>query len=111
MDDRIAAHDPVCQIGAMIRVFYSNHLERLVDSLVDTIRREKARTHRSAFEAVRIIVPNWNLETFLKLQIAERTGLAAALEFERLERFVASLVHRQPTVPRFRHDTAKERLE
>lgn len=76
----------------MLRVFYSNQLERLVDSLVETIRREKARIHQSAFDPVRVVVPNWNLETFLKLQIAERTGLAAALEFERLERFMASLV-------------------
>ncbi|MGM0555524.1 MAG: exodeoxyribonuclease V subunit gamma [Myxococcota bacterium] len=76
----------------MLRVFYSNHLENLVDSLVETIRHEKARTHQSAFDPVRVVVPNWNLETFLKLQIAERTGLAAALKFERLERFMASLL-------------------
>ena len=76
----------------MLQVFYSNHLENLVDALVEVIGNEKSRTHQSAFEPVRVVVPNWNLETFLKLQIAQRTGLAAALEFERLETFMRSLL-------------------
>ena len=55
----------------MVRLWYSNHLERLVDSLVEQIQAERQAS--DPFEPVRIVVPN-------------RTGVFTRDEFVRVGR-------------------------
>lgn len=74
----------------MVRLWYSNHLEKLVDSLVEKIRAERAES--DPFAPVRIVVPNRNLATYLKFQIARRTGILANVQFEYLYSFFRDLL-------------------
>lgn len=80
----------------MIRVYYSNRLERLIDVLAEVYRQYASETDTLVpYHA--IVVPNWNLETYLKLEIARRSGIAAGLEFYQLETFFRSLVPEDST--------------
>jgi exodeoxyribonuclease V gamma subunit len=46
-----------------------------------------------------IIVPNRNIETYLKYEIAQGTGIAAGLKFEMTEQFLDSLLRRTKVEP------------
>lgn len=70
----------------MIRLTYSNQTERLLEALAAKLEG------RDPFEPVRLIVPNRNVETFVKLGLARAHGIAANLEVRLLRRFVAELV-------------------
>ncbi|MFU8806994.1 MAG: exodeoxyribonuclease V subunit gamma, partial [Bradymonadaceae bacterium] len=77
----------------MLQVYHSNQVERLVDQLsanVEGMRRLMGR--RGLFEKAHVVVPNWNLETYLKFEIAARQGVAAHFQFHTLEKFLASIV-------------------
>nr|MBA2663547.1 exodeoxyribonuclease V subunit gamma [Lujinxingiaceae bacterium] len=77
----------------MLHVFHSNQVERLVDALVANIRRTREIGNSGGiFQKVDIVVPNWNLQTYLKFQIASRSGIAANFRFRALEQFLASCV-------------------
>jgi exodeoxyribonuclease V gamma subunit len=74
----------------MIHVSYSNRTERLLDAL--RVRLPAGR--RSPFDPAHLVVPNANVETFVKLGLAQATGIAANLEVRYLRRFVSELVAR-----------------
>ncbi len=76
----------------MIRLVYSNATEQLLDALAATIADE--RRDAGPLEPVRIVVPNANIETYLKLGLAERAGIAANLEITFLRRFLARIAER-----------------
>ena len=76
----------------MIRLVYSNATEELLTALADAIGEE--RRAAGALEPVRVVVPNANIETYLKLGLAERAGIAANLEITFLRRFLARVAER-----------------
>ncbi len=76
----------------MIRLVYSNATEELLAALADAIAEE--RRTAGPLEPVRVVVPNANIETYLKLGLAERAGIAANLEITFLRRFLARIAER-----------------
>ncbi len=77
----------------MLHVFHSNQVERLIDALTSNIHQIRAdRSTTAIFETTEVIVPNWNLETYIKFQIAQRTGIAANLRFRTLENFLTACI-------------------
>lgn len=76
----------------MIRLVYSNATEELLGALADAIGEE--RRAAGPLEPVRVVVPNANIETYVKLGLAERAGIAANLEITFLRRFLARVAER-----------------
>jgi exodeoxyribonuclease V gamma subunit len=74
----------------MIHLTYSNRTEELLAALVDSIRAERAE--RSPFDPIRLVVPNRNIETYVKHGIAEALGIAANFEITFLQRLAERLV-------------------
>ena len=70
----------------MIHLCYSNRTEELLAALVREVAAERAG--RSPFEPVRLVVPNRNVETYVKLGLAQATGIAANLEVTFLRRLL-----------------------
>jgi exodeoxyribonuclease V gamma subunit len=73
----------VSDAPAGIRVEYSNRIERLVDSLAEAL--EANRGLGRIFEPPRVVVPNRNVEKFLKFELADRFGIVGDIEFTTLE--------------------------
>ncbi|HXW85366.1 MAG TPA: exodeoxyribonuclease V subunit gamma, partial [Candidatus Binataceae bacterium] len=72
----------------VIRLHYSNQLERLVEPLARSIDlAQRARP----LEPVTIVVPNRALEQFIKYRVAEQLGVAANLRFPFLRGYLAEL--------------------
>jgi exodeoxyribonuclease V gamma subunit len=74
----------------VIRVCTSHRTEVLLEAFVQNLVDERARMGPLA--PVRVVVPNRNVETFLRLKIAERCGIAANLETTFLRRFLVDIV-------------------
>ena len=70
----------------MVRLHYANRLENLIAPLAAAIR---ARQQSHPLERIPVIVPNRAIEEFVKLRVAEQTGVAANLDFPFLRRFLA----------------------
>ncbi len=80
--------------GSMIHLTYSNQTERLLDALRANVDAQCA----SPLEPTHLVVPNGNVETWVKLELARATGIAANLQVRYLRRFVGELIERsQPT--------------
>lgn len=73
----------VSDASAGIRVEYSNRIERLVDSLADAL--EANRGLGRIFDPPQVVVPNRNVEKFLKFELADRFGIVGDIEFTTLE--------------------------
>jgi exodeoxyribonuclease V gamma subunit len=76
----------------MLKLTYSNNLERLIIGL---IQNSDALTKGGTLifsNPPTIIVPNRNIQTWLSFEIAHRTGIAANIQFLYLEAFVQSLL-------------------
>jgi exodeoxyribonuclease V gamma subunit len=75
----------------MIRVWVSNRLERLADQLATALVNEGEESDAEAvaglFERPLVVVPNPQIATYLKYEVALRKGIAAGLRFPVLERF------------------------
>jgi len=74
----------------MLDLVYSSHTEKLLDALIADVAEQ--RRELGPLEPVRIVVPNRNIETYLRFGIARRTGIAANLEVHLLRRFVGKLL-------------------
>lgn len=74
----------------MIRLTYSHRTEDLLDALAVDLARERATSH--PLEPLRLVLPDRNLEAWVKQGLARRLGIAANLEVHYLQRFVAGLV-------------------
>ncbi len=74
----------------MIRVCTSHRTEVLLEAFVQNLADERARSGPLA--PVRVVVPNRNVETFLRLKVAERCGIAANLEATFLRKFLTGIV-------------------
>lgn len=71
----------------MIHLWYSNHLEDLVVALADAVKKH----HDDPLEPITIIVPNGNIATYLKFEIARLHGIAANLDTVFINQFFESL--------------------
>lgn len=74
----------------MIHLTYSNRTEDLLDALAEDLRRLGADRH--PLDPVRLVLPDRNLEAWVKQGLAQRLGIAANLDVLLLRRFVAGLV-------------------
>ena len=73
----------------MLRIHTSHRTEVLLEALVRELSIE--RKGRSAFVPSQVVVPNKNIETYLRLGVAERLGIAVNLETRFLRRALAGL--------------------
>jgi exodeoxyribonuclease V gamma subunit len=69
----------------VLRVYYSNRTEELLDALVERVRRVRG----SLYDPVHIVVPNRNLQTYLELSLARLEGICANVRFHLLHELVA----------------------
>lgn len=76
----------------MIRVWYSNHLERLAERLSGNLDTAERNPAAGLFERPPIVVPNPQIATYLKYEVARRAGIAAGLSFQVTEQFLATLL-------------------
>lgn len=74
----------------MIHLTYSNRTEALLDALAGDLGERRART--SPLEPLRLVVPNRNVETWVKQGLARRLGISANLEVLHLNRMVQRLL-------------------
>ena len=72
----------------MLRVYYSNRPEELLQAFVENVRTHRARTQAILFEPTHLVVPNRNIETYVKLGMARLTGIAANIRVSFLEAFI-----------------------
>jgi exodeoxyribonuclease V gamma subunit len=70
----------------MIRVCCSNRTEALLQAFVRNMRRE--RQGAGPLAPVRVVVPNRNVETYLRLGVARACGIAANLQVTFLRKFL-----------------------
>lgn len=75
----------------MLRLHYSNRLEKLVPPLADEVEKLQ---RRDPLARATVIVPNRAVEEFLKLRLAERIGVAANLDFPFLRSCLAGALSR-----------------
>ena len=61
----------------MLKLYQSNQLELLVDQLADLL----PLTHGSPFQSESIVVPHLGMRRWLTLQLAQRLGICANVEF------------------------------
>lgn len=81
--------------SSRIHVWYSNQLERLAECLVERLRKTGDDPKTRLFQMPPIIVPNPNIETYLKYEIARGAGIAAGLTFQVREKFLGSLLEKR----------------
>ena len=74
----------------MIRVCTSHRTEVLLDAFVQHLSEERKRTGPMA--PVHVVVPNRNVETYLRLKVAEHCGIAANLETTFLRKFLTGII-------------------
>ena len=66
----------------MPHLHYSNQLERLILPLANELNK------RDPFDTIDIVVPNFNLEKWIYLKLAQINGIAANLRFITLEKVI-----------------------
>lgn len=75
----------------MIELIYSNKTERLLEELArDLSKRREHGAH--PLVPVELVAPNRNMETWLRLGLAQSLGVAANLRFRFLNRFIGDMV-------------------
>jgi exodeoxyribonuclease V gamma subunit len=76
----------------LIRICTSHGTEVLLDAFVENLADERKR--RGPFAPVEVVVPNRNVETYLRLGVCERSGIAANIETTFLRKFLASVAEK-----------------
>ncbi|MDB4983234.1 MAG: Exodeoxyribonuclease, partial [Myxococcales bacterium] len=76
----------------MIRLCYSNRTEELLSALARDLASARA-AGRGLFEPVPLVVPNPQVETYVKLGVARHNGIAAHLETRFLRGHLARVVN------------------
>jgi len=77
----------------MIRLTYSNRTENLLERLVADLAAGRAAA--GPLEPARLVVPNRNVETWLRFGLASACGIAANLEVRFLRKFLAETLATQ----------------
>ena len=67
-------------------------LSELADRLIENLETTQDSITSRLFTRPPIIVPNRNIETYLKYEIARGAGIAAGLKFQMTEEFLADLL-------------------
>lgn len=75
----------------MIELVYSNRTERLLDNLAESLKQQR-ESGAHPLDPVEMVVPNRNMETWVRLGLAQAAGVAANLNFRRIERFIGEIV-------------------
>ncbi len=75
-----------------IQLHYSNRTERLLEALIENLEALRTRPGASLFDVPTLVVPNPNVETYVKFGIAQTTGIAANLDVRQLRRFLGEVV-------------------
>jgi exodeoxyribonuclease V gamma subunit len=83
----------------VIHVAYSNQLELLADKLIENLSETQDGPATRLFALPPIIVPNLNIATYLKYEIARGIGIAAGLKFQMTEEFLGNLIRRNDSEP------------
>ncbi len=78
-----------CILSPVIRICTSHRTEVLLDAFVANLIRE--RKEQGPFCPVRVVVPNRNVEAYLRLKVCEQCGIAANLQTVFLRRFLADI--------------------
>jgi len=73
----------------VIRICTSHRTEALLEAFVENLTDERRRD--GPFAPVRVVVPNRNMETYLRLGVCQRCGIAANLETTFLRKFLAAV--------------------
>lgn len=81
----------------MIHLTYSNRTEDLLGALARDLARQRKRSH--PLDPIHLVLPDRNLEAWLKQGLARELGIAANLEVHYLRRFVAGLLQRAGLPP------------
>ena len=77
----------------MIRLVYSNATEALLTTLAEDLDAVFP-PGRDPLARIELVVPNRNVESMVRLGLAEARGVSGNLRFRRLDRFVADLARR-----------------
>jgi len=72
---------------------YANRLDHLIPPLVQHLR------DRDPFEPISVVVPNFSLQKWISLRVAEQLGIAANLRFVPLEKAIVRVLHDEGGVP------------
>ena len=83
----------------VIQVCYSNQLEQLADRLIENLGSTEDDCTSRLFAMPPIIVPNQNIATYLKYEVARGAGIAAGLKFQMTEEFLADLLRQTQVDP------------
>ena len=75
----------------MIELFYSNRTEALLNNLAFKLEQLQGQGLHP-LEPVEIIVPNRNMESWVRLGLAQAKGIAANIKFKWLESYISGLV-------------------
>jgi exodeoxyribonuclease V gamma subunit len=73
----------------VIHIHTSHRTEMLLDAFVENLVRE--RKDKGSLVPVQVVVPNRNVETYLRLRVAERCGIAANIEMSFLRNRLAAI--------------------
>jgi len=77
-----------------LRLHYSNRTEKLLQSLIENLETAKQRPGASLFDAATIVVPNRQIETYLRFGIARAAGIASSLTMKFLRAFLEDLLEK-----------------
>jgi exodeoxyribonuclease V gamma subunit len=77
-----------------LRLHYSNRTENLLRSLIENLEAAKLRPGASLFDAATVVVPNRQIETYLRFGIARATGIASSLTMPFLRAFLEELLEK-----------------
>jgi len=75
----------------MIELIYSNKTERLLEELSRALL-EQRQNGAHPLDPVELVVPNRNMETWVRLGLAQTLGVAANLRFSFLNRYISEVV-------------------
>ncbi len=82
----------------MIKLFYSNDAQYLARLLCQELDRERPKGTAGVFHSSQVMVPNLNVASFLKFEIAKASGLCANVQFSFLDKFLSRLLPQGTTV-------------
>jgi exodeoxyribonuclease V gamma subunit len=85
-----AEHGRASRTG--LRLHYSNRTERLLQSLIENLESARHRPGATLFDVTTVVVPNRQVETYLRHGIARSTGIASNLRMPFLRAFLENLI-------------------
>ena len=75
----------------MIHLCYANRTEALLEALTERLAAARTRAGAALFQPTHLVVPNRNIESYVKLGVARALGVAANFETRFLRGFLADV--------------------